>query len=267
MYHCVSNFPHEKDIPYDNVPPELFRTHMQILASEHYNVISLSALAKKIETKQNIPQKTIAITFDDGYKNNYQNAFPILEDMGFCATLFLIVNAIDKQQPFEHLLWDEISQKHFLGHPESRLPLNWGEVREIAQSGMEIASHGLTHRSIGYLEPEEARKEIFESKEILENAISNEVKCFSYPFGSVVYNDYNSHTADILIEAGYEGACTTEIGAVAKSDSVYELRRIPVRETDNSTAFKQKIVGAYDWVGSWKRMFQRNMKRVDRVMW
>ena len=137
----------------------------------------------------------------------------------------------------------------------------------MAQYGMEIASHGLTHRSIGYLEPEEARREIFESKKILENAISNEVKCFSYPFGSVVYNDYNARTADILKEAGYKGACTTEIGAVAKGDPVYELRRIPVRETDDLAAFKQKLFGAYDWVGVWKRIFQNRMKRVDRVMW
>ena len=267
MYHNISDLPREKGIPYDNVPPELFRTHMEILASGPYNIISLGALAKAIETKQDIPPKTIAITFDDGYKNNYLNAFPILKDMGFCATFFLIVNAISKQQPFEHLLWDEASRRHFLRHPESRLPLNWKEAQKMVQCGMEIGSHGLTHRSIGYLEPEAARREIIESKEILEDAISSKVKCFSYPFGSVVYKDYNVHTADILRDTGYEGACTTEIGAVAKGDPVYELRRIPVRETDNSAAFKQKIFGAYDWVGVWKRMFQRNMKRVDRVIW
>jgi peptidoglycan/xylan/chitin deacetylase (PgdA/CDA1 family) len=267
MYHCVSDFPCEKAIPYDNVPPELFKTHMKILASEHYNVISLRVLAKAIESKQDIPPRTITITFDDGYKNNYLNAFPILENMGFCATFFLIVNAINKRQPFEHLLWDTASRRHFLRHPESRLPFNWREVQEMARNGMEFGSHGLTHRSIGYLEPEAARREIFESKAVLENAISKKVKCFSYPFGSHIYSDFNAQTEGILRDAGYEGACTTEIGAVSKGNSVYELRRIPIRETDNSTAFKQKIVGAYDWVGSCKRMFQRNMKRVDRIMW
>ena len=267
MYHCVSDFPCEKDIPYDNVPPELFKIHMGILASERYNVISLGVLAKAIETRQNIPPQTIAITFDDGYKNNYLNVFPILKDMGFCATFFPIVNAIGKQQPFEHLLWDAASRRHFQKHPESRLPLNWREVQEMAKYGMEIGSHGLTHKSIGYLEIDSARREIFESKEMLEDAISSRIRCFAYPFGSAIYNDYNAHTTNILRDAGYEGACTTEIGAVAKGDSVYELQRIPLRETDNSAAFKQKIVGAYDWVGVWKRMFQRNIKRVDRVMW
>ena len=265
MYHNISDFPSERNIPYDNVSPWLFEKQMSMLIKERFNIISLSELINYIKNDILIPPKTIVITFDDGFKNNFTNAFPLLKKKGIKASFFLIVSAIGDKKPFKHLLWDENAIEYFKKNPESRMPIDWDEVNILKDWGMEIGSHGLTHKSIGSLSTEKAKIEISISKNILEKKLSKKVKVFSYPFGSGVYNDYNSHTSELLKEAGYEAACTTEIGSVNSGTNLYELPRIPVRETDNEFTLKQKIVGAYDWVNFFKIIFQKNVARIDKT--
>jgi peptidoglycan/xylan/chitin deacetylase (PgdA/CDA1 family) len=267
MYHNVVHFPLEKEIPYDNVPPELFHAHMRILKHGAFHVISLRELVSLMSLNQAIPPRTIAITFDDGYKNNYTNALPVLLEAGLRATFFIIAGSVGKHKSFDHILWDRMSKQHFRKHPDSRLPISWSEIKELLHCGMEIGSHGLTHRSIGNLDKDEAQREIIRSKEILEEAIASSVTSFAYPFGSKSYNDLNRTTASLLMEAGYKDGCTTEIGAVNRGDSVYELKRIPVRETDHAISFKRKLIGCFDWVQIGKAVFQKNMRRVDKVLW
>ena len=267
MYHSISRLPSENETPYDNVSPELFKAHMRILRSSGFHTLKLQHLLEKIRTGHDVPPKSVVITFDDGYKNNYLYAFPVLRELGFSAAFFLIAGAIGQQKPFEHLLWDGPARAHFQMYPESRLPLDWKEVRELEDCDMEIGSHGLTHRSLGHLNIASARREIIQSKKVLEKELSNKVRHFSYPFGSRAYGDYDVHTRHILMDAGYLSACTTEIGPVLSGDSTYELKRIPIRETDTPTHFRQKIEGAFDWVQQCKSQFQKRVKRIDQVMW
>ena len=265
-YHSVSNFPSEKAIPYDNVPPELFRTHMEILARDRFNVISLRDLARIIEVNREIPPRTIAITFDDGYKNNHLNALPVLEEMGFKAAFFVIAGGLGMNEPFKHLLWDRAAKDHYRKDPESRLPMNWVEVRELRERGHEIGSHGMTHRSIGNQPYKEGKEEIVRSKEFLEEVVAGPVTLFAYPFGAKSYNDFNRWTETILRQAGYKAACTGEIGAVSLKSDLYELARIPVRETDTPLRFRQKLSGAFEWINPFKRAFQKTMPRIDKVL-
>ena len=266
MYHCVSDFPHEKEIPYDSVPPDLFQTHMNILEQDCFNVISLGDLAIILKENRTIPPKTISITFDDGYKNNYLNAFPILEDMGFKATFFVIAGGMGMNKPFQHLLWDESIESHFHKVPESRLPMKWMEVRELRNRSHEIGSHGMTHRSIGNLQYKQGLEEIIRSKKAIEEAISASVTLFSYPYGAKSYNDFNKRTEPMLRDVGYTAACTGEIGSVSNGTGLYELSRIPVRETDTPFRFRQKLSGAFEWINPFKRAFQSAIPRIDKVL-
>lgn len=266
MYHSITDFPPERGIPYDNVPPWLFEHQMSILVKENYNMITMDSLVEIIKNGNEIPTRTIVLTFDDGFKNNFIYAFPILKRRGLKATFFFIADSIGKKEPFKHLLWDDASIKYCSEHPESRLPMDLDEIKELKSYGMEIGSHGLTHRSVGNLDPEQAKSEIFGSKKILEDAINDSVRFFSYPFGSKAYNDFNIFTLKVLEDAGYEAACTAEIGAIFGRDNVYELRRIPIREGDNDSLFRQKLVGAYDWVNMFKWMFQLHVDRTDKAL-
>ena len=263
-YHCVSEFPREREIPYDNVSPDQFTTHMHILKKELFNVMPLGDLVHILETNRNIPPKTIVITFDDGYKNNYLNALPVLEEAGFKAAFFVIAGELGKNEPFRHLLWDKAARDRFRSNPESRLPMNAAEICELHKKGHEIGSHGLTHRSIGNLPHPECIQEIIRSKEILEKAIAERVSLFSYPFGAKSYNDFNKRTSDMLRKSGFKAASTSEIGAVTLRTGLYELARIPVRETDTPFRFRQKLSGAFEWVNPFKTAFQKTMPRIDK---
>jgi peptidoglycan/xylan/chitin deacetylase (PgdA/CDA1 family) len=265
MYHSISNFPPEKDVPYDNVPPALFERQMCRLSEGNFNVVRLSNLIDIIEKGENIPPKTIVITFDDGYKNNFLNALPVLKKLKLTGTFFLIADRIGKNEPFPHLLWDNPSREFFSQFPESRLPISWDEARKLKSHNMEIGSHGLSHQSIGHMELKQAKLEIFDSKRILEHELSASVHTFSYPFGSMTYSDYTATTNNLLFDAGYIGACTTEIGPVINGSNLYELKRIPIRENDTLPIFEQKLMGAYDWVNISKRFFQRTVTRIDQV--
>lgn len=266
MYHNTADFPREKYVPYDNVPPALFERQMGVLTKDSYNVVTLGELIRIMRNKGGIPPKTVVITFDDGYKSNYLGAFPILKKMGLRATFFLIADSIGMDQPFRHLLWDERAVRTFHKYPETRLPLNRNEVSTLLSYGNEIGSHGMTHRSIGNLKLTDARVEIAGSKAILEKATDAVVNLFSYPFGSKNYNDFNSETSVMLKDAGYECACTGEIGAITDQSEPYELPRIPIRETDTPFFFRQKVTGSFDWVSIFKTAFQNKMPRIDKVL-
>jgi len=265
-YHCVSEFPKEREIPYDNVPPHLFRAHMHLLKKEHFNIISLSELADVLEANKIIPPRTIIVTFDDGYKNNYLNAFQVLEEVGFKATFFVIAAGFGINEPFKHLLWDEAARNHYRKDPGSRIPMDAQELRKLREHGHEIGSHGMTHRSIGNLSHTEGMEEIVRSRETLEKAVGDPVTFFAYPFGARSYNDFNQRTSNMLRQAGYRAACTGEIGAVTHGTSRYELVRIPVRETDSPYRFRQKLCGAFEWINPFKRAFQKTVPRIDKVI-
>lgn len=265
MYHSISEFPTEFNVPYDNVSPSLFERQMKLLVEEDWNVITLGKFVDLINMKKKIFPKTVIITFDDGFKNNYLYAFPILNKYHLRATFFIVAEFVGDDKFYKHLLWDSASQEYCKKYPETRLPIDWKEVKELHNGAMEIASHGLTHRSIGNLNMTEAEREIVESKEIIEKNISSVVDLLAYPFGSKTYNDYNSSLYKILKKAGYKGACTTEIGFIRNTANLFELPRIPIRENDSELWFKQKLYGAYDWVGSYRRLFQKMANRIDKI--
>lgn len=91
------------------------------------------------------------------------------------------------------------------------------------------------------------------------------MSAFSYPFGSGVYGDFNERTEKVLKEAGYRFACTTEWGANHTGEGRYRLRRLPVYDHDTLFDFRCKIVGAADWAGQLKRLWQRSFQRDDKT--
>lgn len=145
------------------------------------------------------------------------------------------------------------------------MPMNWDDACKLVSDGNDLGSHGVTHRSLGRLTPKESSAEILDSKRMIEKATNSPVTSFSYPFGSLIYGDLNEFFQRSIAEAGYLCACTTEIGPVKRMDNHYELKRIPVREQDATFIFKQKLVGAYDWVNMGKRFFQSRFPRIDNV--
>ena len=206
MYHSVNPEAVEENRLQVNV--KHFERQMRFLKQNNYNVLRLEELTDLIGEKKKIPPRTIALTFDDGYKDNYEYVFPILKKYNLPATMFVIVNEIGRSDR-----------------------LSWEEIKEMHESGLiSMGSHCLGPEPLVNIKNEELlKKEIFESKNILEKKLGREVTMFSYPEGK-----FNPKIKELVIQAGYQLAVTTSPGKKFADDDVFALKRLRISGTSNN---------------------------------
>lgn len=217
MYHHVG---YSQKPDKNTVSPEIFESQMTFLKKNKYRVISLEELVTAIKENRHFPQKSVVITFDDGYEDNYIHAFPILKKYGFSATIFVITDII--------------------GTPGQ---LTLGQMNEMLSSGMEMASHTQGHPYLPEQSSERQKKEIFGSKRVLQESLGIPVRHISYPSGG-----FNEQIKTFVKEAGYEGACTTNRGFARLNEDEYELKRIRLNNQDNKELFLWfKLSGYYNF--------------------
>ena len=206
MYHYINN--EEPLRSRLGVSPESFEKQMRFLRERKYNIVSLEELADLIKNKEKIPFKTVAITFDDGYLDNYTHAYPVLKKYNIPAAIFVVINRVGK-----HLGNDDY--------------MSWQQIKELSVSGLvTIGSHSMNHPNLSEIDSEaELREEIFESKRILEKELNQEVKFFSYPFGG------RSLEARRLVSlSGYKAALGTNFPKGSPGDDPYALKRLRISE-------------------------------------
>lgn len=261
MYHQVSQ-PADATMCEDCVSPERLELHMRAIRDAGYRVISLADLVRAVgHSSPASPARCVAITFDDGLRDQFLNAYPILRRYDFPATFFLITGYLGTEAMFPHLT----PRNAGADVPPGWLPLTWDHAQTMVQHGIDIGSHSVSHCSLGSLGSDEIRREIKESKDILERRLKIPVTFFAYPFGSKAYGDFDYTIMSFLHQAGYEGACTTVVGTNGRSAERFALRRIPMEEADDAFRVRCKLVGAYNWVGTIKNAWQRLVPREDRV--
>jgi peptidoglycan/xylan/chitin deacetylase (PgdA/CDA1 family) len=266
MYHKVSPLPPEKKVPYCNVTVDAFEAQMKYLFENKIEVLTLKELGYWLRGELSPgSRKKVVITFDDGFQDNYLYAYPILKKYRLPATFFVIAGYVGRHTFFDHLQWDAAALADREVHPNHWFPMTWEMLNEMKENGMSIGSHTYSHRSLATLNLAEMNEEVGHSKKRLEEELQTEVSSFSYPFGSPVYGDFNSVTEEALSKAGYATACTTGWGANRRGDNPYTLKRIPVSDHDTLFDFKCKIEGASDWVEKCKTLWQRSVRREDKV--
>ena len=205
-----------------STPTHKFRDQMQILQDRRFNIISLKNLINLIRNKQPLSSKTVVITFDDGYKNFYLTAYPILKEFGFSATVFLVPGYIGKTSKWNTTL---------RGMTVLDL-LEWSQIKEMANKGIDFGAHSMTHKALAKLSLEEARQEIIKSKLVIEEHINHDVTIFCYPYGIT-----NSQVKEI-VQAEFQGACGTYMGFVGIDSDIYELPRIDMYYFSNNSLLK-----------------------------
>ena len=234
MYHRVIKDESEKGVHGTYVTVEQFEEQMKYLKKKGYETVTFKDLLNnRYKQRFDKDKKWIMLTFDDGYKDNYENAFPILKKYQFKGIIYVL-------DGIEYNKWDVDNP----GNPEKRFTLmNQEELLEMQNYGIEFGGHTSTHPRLADLSIENVKSEIINSKSNIEKTIGRELLSFAYPYGSL-----NEEVKKIPQEAGYKFAVATDSGSIVFSDDLFEIRRIGIFPTNNLFNFKRKVSGKYNFI-------------------
>ncbi len=222
MYHHIDERAEEWKL---SVSPESFRRQMEFLKAHQYKVLALEDYVGYLKSGKKPPKKSVVLTFDDGYDNNFINAFPVLKKMGFAATIFIQGDGINR----EGYMTDE-------------------DISILLDNGISIGSHTMHHGWLPELSGDLLALEIIDSKEFLESYFNTKITLFSYPGGG-----FDEKSRAMVIDAGYEAATATHPGPKYDDNDVYALKRIRISRTaDNLFVFWLKISGFYTHFEEWR---------------
>jgi peptidoglycan/xylan/chitin deacetylase (PgdA/CDA1 family) len=218
FYHNISSIPRKAKIKGAFTSPAKFRKQMEFLRMEGYQTVFLEDITDWMEGISELPQKPIAITFDDGYRDNFVHAFPILLEYGFKATFFIVPALIGKRNEWA-------VQKGEIDKPLMSLE----EISILKENGFRFGSHTMNHQVLTAIDPYQARQEIIRSKEVIEEFLDGECCFLAYPAGS-----FDKAIVNMAKEAGYKGALTTQPGFVLKDSDPFMMTRFEVKRRQSS---------------------------------
>jgi peptidoglycan/xylan/chitin deacetylase (PgdA/CDA1 family) len=248
MYHSISDEPEDGVEPYYRLAtnPRRFAEHMSWLNDSGYQGVSLETALAMLAYGEPDNRPLVAITFDDGLRNFYTEALPVIQQYGFTATMHLPTAFIGSQR------------RSFLG----RECLTWDEVRELCAHGIRFGSHTVNHPKLHELSWDKIEDELRLSKMCIEQELEEEISGFAYPFAFPQEDrGFTSRFAELLNRLGYQSCATTVIGRAQPGDDAFCLKRLPVNSCDDEALFFAKLHGAYDWLGSAQRTV-RQLKRL-----
>ena len=232
FYHQIVETIDEENRILHSIPPDIFRSQMKYLHDRGYISISLDELESIDKNKKQDSRKLIAITFDDGYLDNYTNAFPILQEYEFSATIFAVTDLFGKSN-----VRNSCAPRRYL---------DWSHAKEMVRHGISFQSHTCTHPDLTKIGVKEGFYEIAVSRKKIEDALGTPVRHFSYPYGK-----YNDEVVEKVKKAGYLSSYAA--GMSEKGGFVRE--RFEVELKDSSVLFS---LMASHW-GSWARRIRNSL--------
>ncbi len=221
MYHYISDPPPGSgSFRYDlSVTPRNFEAQLQYLKREGYQSITLNDLALFLTVGKPLPPKPVILTFDDGYRDAYIHAFPLLQRFGFAGTFFLISSQLDA------------NSSDFL---------SWAEVEEMAAAGMRFEPHSYDHPDLRNRGFDFVVFQVLAPKQAIESRTGETCRFFAYPSGR-----YDDFVIDVLRSAGYWGGVLTEQGATHTTDDLFTLHRVRIHGGDDLDTFIRML--NLDW--------------------
>lgn len=241
MYHGTT---FDKPSSQYSIEARLFKQHVAYLADYGWQ----TRLIKDLACPELLTPKTVIITFDDGYADNFEGALLPLVDHNMQATWFITTDCIG-------------NYANWMGsnRPETRM-LDRQQLREMADEGMEIGSHTCSHPDLGLLPYAEQLEQVCTSKEQLELLLESKVLSFAYPYGR-----YNTESVKALKKAGYQFACNVRSGWSLKGADLLAIPRVTVFSGDSKRVLARKLAFASNDV-SWKTTFSYYRKRVGNKL-
>lgn len=217
LYHKIGDAPSGVRNPRTWVPMDRFTWQMRHLSRRGWRSITPDVLAAHYRGEKEAESNSLLITFDDGSRTCYREAFPLLRSLGLTATVFVVTGQLGGRA-----LWDRNPD-----HPDDDL-LTIREIQELALSGWSIGAHSMTHARLTGLPAGEAEREIRESRSRLEKALSMPIRTFAYPYGAFA----PEHTL-MVRRAGYDLGFTTHY----PERGLYAIRRENIHGEVNALRF------------------------------
>ncbi len=224
MYHRVAEIPGDRLA----VAPAEFARQMDLLRAGGRPVKSLTAAFASGEERE---EGAVVLTFDDGYRDFYDNVFPVLRSRRLPATVFVVPAFIE----------GKVELARYRGREELSRPLTWEMLAEMNGEGITVGSHSLTHRELTGLGREEAEREIAGSREEIARRLGSHPEWFAYPRGKV-----DRSLAALVRSAGYRGAVTVRPGINRPGSELCLLRRTEISGDDDREDFILKLRGGFD---------------------
>ncbi len=250
MYHSVSDDPELGVSPYYRVTTSRarFREQVRWLHEHGFEAIDLPEALLRLGQGGEGCNRSVVITFDDGFQDFLTNAWPVLREFGFLPSVFLPTAYIGTVR------------KSFKGRP----CLTWSEVRELRTQGVSFGAHTVNHPVLHRLPWTDVVREIVDSRATIEDELQERVSTFAYPFAYPQEDTrFVSRFRRELLALGFSSAVTTVIGKAQPGHDPLCLKRLPVNDSDDWRLFSGKLAGAYDWLGA-AQFLSRRAKALTR---
>lgn len=220
MYHSISEHIKREKFNKWKVKPKDFEKQMSWFYKNNWKSFTISELVKL----DKIPEKSFVVTFDDGFEDNFTNAFPILQKYNFKATIYIIPH-----QKINH--WEKNNTSVL-----SNL-LNEKQILEMQKSGLiEFGSHTLSHQNLSKVDNIQLEKELIESKKEIEKITKKECEAFAYPYGK-----FDDEIVQSVKNAGYKNATVVKRGLFEQDNDIFRIKRVGILGTESFFDFLLKI--------------------------
>jgi peptidoglycan/xylan/chitin deacetylase (PgdA/CDA1 family) len=255
MYHRISPRFRGAASPTWNVTPARFRSQMIGLLNRGYTPWPLKKVIEHDARGERIPPRVFVVTFDDGYANNYTNAWPVLKELKIPATIFLATAYLESDEPFP---FDDWSAAGSSAVPlDSWIPLTQSQCEEMCEGGLiELAAHTRTHADFRN-NPEFLEADLDLCLEVLNKRFGITDPTFAFPYGTRRLGYSGPTLNQVARRLGTLCALTTESHLVKSGDDPFDWGRFTAEGSDTAAILAAKLDGWYEFMFSAKRAFQR----------
>lgn len=195
------------------LPPTEFELQLRYLKDRGISTVTMEDLNLYLAGRRELPARSVVLTFDDGFENNYLYAMPLLKRYGFVGTFYIIPGMIGQNEY-----------------------MSWREAQEMVSGGMEIGSHTMSHPDLAKASASAREWQLVESKRVLQEKLGVSIRSLSYPSGA-----YNQDVVAAAKKAGYVIAVTTQYGTIQDRRKIMDLPRVRIHGTDQLAGFRLRL--------------------------